>query len=293
MASKSQQYFNNISPTKKNTISLVVNACKEKGITNAITQAALCAIVSKESDFTPKGESSYANTPASRIRSIFGKRFNGYTDSQIDTIKQNEKEFFSIVYGDSYGNGPAPTRDGWTFRGRGFNQLTFRGNYKSIGKSIGQDLEGKPELMERLDIAAKALVQYYVSAFSKMNSSLLSQYGVTKQGDSIATMNGIKDIASAVRVFYQATAGAGKTKGGLPVGLYFEKGASKQGDGDIFFPNDDLGGFTKARNRAPLFYKLITGGDLPKDPTVPDQPITEPTQDGVPNSDQTNQVLVS
>lgn len=291
MASKSQQYFNNISPTKKNTISLVVNACKEKGITNAITQAALCAIVSKESDFTPKGESSYANTPASRIRSIFGKRFNGYTDSQIDTIKQNEKEFFSIVYGDSYGNGPAPTRDGWTFRGRGFNQLTFRGNYKSIGKNIGQDLENKPELMERLDIAAKALVQYYVSAFSKMNSSLLSQYGVTKQGDSIATMNGIKDIASAVRVFYQATAGAGKTKGGLPVGLYFEKGASKQGDGDIFFPNDDLGGFTKARNRAPLFYKLITGGDLPKDPTVPDQPITEPTQDGVPNSDQTDQVV--
>lgn len=291
MASKSQQYFNNISPTKKNTISLVVNACKEKGITNAITQAALCAIVSKESDFTPKGEGSYANTPASRIRSIFGKRFSSYTDAQIDVIKKDEKQFFSIVYGDSYGNGPPPTRDGWVFRGRGFNQLTFRGNYKSIGKSIGQDLENKPELMERLDIAAKALVQYYISAFGKMNSSLLSQYGINKQGDSISTMNGIKDIASAVRVFYQATAGAGKTKGGLPVGLYFEKGASKQGDGDIFFPNDDLGGFTKARNRAPLFYKLITGGDLPKDPTVPDQPISDPVQEGVPNSDQTGQVV--
>ena len=77
MASRSQQYFNNISPEKKNTISLIINACKEKGITNPITQAAICAIISKESDFTLKSESSYANTPASRIRSIFGKRFNG------------------------------------------------------------------------------------------------------------------------------------------------------------------------------------------------------------------------
>lgn len=292
MASRSQQYFNNISPEKKNTISLIINACKEKGITNPITQAAICAIISKESDFTLKSESSYANTPASRIRSIFGKRFNGYTDSQIDTIKQNEKDFFSIVYGDSYGNGPPPTRDGWKFRGRGFNQLTFRDNYRSIGKSIGYDLEGNPELMERLDVAAKALVQYYISVFSKMSSSLLSQYGVSKQGDSIVTMNDIKDIASAVRVFYQATAGAGKTKDGMPIGLYLEKGAIRQGDGDIFFPNDDLGGFTKARNRAPLFYKLITGGELPKDPTVPDKPITEPTQDSVTNISQNNQVVV-
>ena len=100
MASKSQQYFNNISPTKKNTISLVVNACKEKGITNAITQAALCAIVSKESDFVPKGEASYATTPADRIRSVFGSRLKGYTNAQIDTIKKDEVKFFSIIYGD-------------------------------------------------------------------------------------------------------------------------------------------------------------------------------------------------
>lgn len=289
MASKSQQYFNNLSSTKKNTISLVVNACKERGINNPITQAALCAIVSKESDFVPKGESSYANTSADRIRSVFGKRLEGYTDAQIDTLKLDEKKFFSVVYGNAYGNGPEPTRDGWTFRGRGFNQLTFRGNYKAIGKSINEDLENKPELMERLDIAAKALVQFYISSFDKMNSSLLSEYGVAKTGNSIQTMNGIKDIATAVRVFYQATAGSGKKKDGVPVGLYFEKGAYKSGDGDIFFPNDDLGGFTKARNRAPLFYKLITGGDLPKDPQT--EPVEDPVQDGVPTSDQTGQVV--
>lgn len=284
MASKSQTYFNNISPTKKNTISIVVNACKQKGITSIIVQAALCSIVSKESDFVPKGEASYATTSASRIRSIFGGALKSYTDAQIDQMKLDEKKFFSVIYGDRFGNGKEATRDGWLFRGRGFNQLTFRGNYKSIGKSIGEDLENKPELIEKLDIAAKALVQYYVSAFGSMKSSLLSEYGIEKKSDSVQTMNGIKDIAAAVRLFYQATAGAGKREGGLPIALYYDKGLSKQGDGDLFFPNDNLGGYTKARNRAPLFYKLISGGDLPTEPVVPVEPapVVEPTNTETP-----------
>lgn len=281
MASKSQTYFNNISPTKKNTISLVVNACKSKGITNAIFQAGLCGIVSKESDFVPKGEGSYATTSAARIRTIFGKRFKSYTDAQIDVIKKDQKQFFSIVYGDNYGNGAPPTQDGWTFRGRGFNQLTFRGNYQNIGKGLNQDLNAKPELMENLDIAAKALVQYYVNSFSSMKASLFSQYGITKGNSSIDTMNSIKDIAAAVRILYQSTAGPGKTEGGKPVALHYEEGIYTGGDGDLVFPKDTLGGFTKARNRAPLFYKLITGGSLPPNPNIPPTPVAPPTTDGI------------
>lgn len=281
MSSKSQTYFNNISPTKKNTISLVVKACKEKGITNTIFQAGLCGIVSKESDFVPKGEGSYATTPAARIRTIFGKRFKSYTDAQIDVIKKDQKQFFSIVYGDNYGNGAPPTEDGWTFRGRGFNQLTFRGNYQSMGKGLNQDLNAKPELMENLDIAAKALVQYYVNSFSSIKASLFSQYGITKGNSSIDTMNSIKDIATVVRILYQSTAGPGKTEGGKPVALYYEEGVYTGGDGDLIFPKDSLGGFTKARNRAPLFYKLITGGSLPPNPNTPPTPVIPPTPDGV------------
>jgi len=281
MASKSQQYFNNISPTKKNTISLVVNACKEKGITNAIFQAGLCGIVSKESDFVPKGEGSYASTTAARIRTIFGSRFKSYTDAQIDVIKKDQKQFFSIVYGDNYGNGAPPTEDGWTFRGRGFNQLTFRGNYQNIGKGLNLDLNAKPELMEKLDIAAKALVQYYVNSFSSMKASLFSQYGITKGNSSVDTMNSIKDIATAVRILYQSTAGPGKTEGGKPVALHYEEGVYTGGDGDLVFPKDTIGGFTKARNRAPLFYKMITGGSLPPNPDVPPTPTTPPATTGV------------
>jgi len=292
MASKTERYINSLSQDKKNTISIILNACKEKGITNPIAQSAILAIVSKETDFILKGESSYSNTPVSRIRSIFGKKLSNYTDAQIDQIKKDDKLFFSIVYGDEYGNGPPPTQDGWTFRGRGFNQLTFRNNYRSIGKKIGVDLESKPELLDDKEIAAKALIQYYIDNFNMIKSSMLSQYNVEKKSDPISTINSIQDIATAVRVFYQATAGVGKTKDGLPIALYLEKGAYRLGDGDLFFPNDDLGGFTKARNRAPYFYKMITGNELNENqnntnnplppPPPPDQPQVNPIE---PNED--------
>jgi LAS superfamily LD-carboxypeptidase LdcB len=85
----------------------------------------------------------------------------------------------------------------------------------------------------------------------------------------------------AVRIIYQSTAGPGKTEGGKPIALHYEEGIYAGGDGDLVFPKDNLGGFTKARNRAPLFYKMITGGSLPADPNIPAAPITPPTTDGV------------
>ena len=100
MASNSQKYHNSLSQTKKNTISLVIKACNDRGLTNKITQAALLAIVSKESDFIPKGEASYSSSSAARIRSVFGSRFSKYTNAEIDVIKKDEKRFFSIIYGD-------------------------------------------------------------------------------------------------------------------------------------------------------------------------------------------------
>jgi predicted chitinase len=47
--------------------------------------------------------------------------------------------------------------DGWKFRGRGFCQLTWRANYKTLGDAIGQDLVTHPDLALDSEIAYQIL----------------------------------------------------------------------------------------------------------------------------------------
>lgn len=49
--------------------------------------------------------------------------------------------------------------DGMRFMGRGLVHITGRANYADWSKRLGIDLVGKPALAERLDIAARILVQ--------------------------------------------------------------------------------------------------------------------------------------
>jgi len=68
---------------------------------------------------------------------------------------------FNSVYANRNGNGDFESGDGNRFRGRGFIQLTGRGNYRQIGEDIGVDLESNPELMENPEIAARASVAWW------------------------------------------------------------------------------------------------------------------------------------
>jgi len=52
--------------------------------------------------------------------------------------------------------------DGARYYGRGFIQLTGRDNYSRAGDAIGIDLEDKPEMASRPDIAIKVAVWYWL-----------------------------------------------------------------------------------------------------------------------------------
>lgn len=51
--------------------------------------------------------------------------------------------------------------DGAKYKGRGYNQLTGRSNYKHYGDLIGEDLVNHPELAENPEISAKISVAYF------------------------------------------------------------------------------------------------------------------------------------
>lgn len=63
----------------------------------------------------------------------------------------------SRAYGGRMGNAPYPSRDGYTYRGRGDLQLTGKANYQRFGDLLGIDLVGNPDLAAGEDAPVIAL----------------------------------------------------------------------------------------------------------------------------------------
>lgn len=218
-------YIETLNPEQKNNAAIILREARKKGVTNTFTQEALLAVASKECEFKLHKEASYAHTPNDRIRAIFGHHFDGVTDDQLNVIKASDKLFFNKVYGNMYGNGPD---NAWMYTGRGFNQITFLGNYKAIGLRIGVDLVGHPELLDSPEVAAQAFVQYFIDRFHSITAEAIAE-------DHSVDINGFKNIDDALMGIYHANAGWG-TK---------------------VFP-DVTGGFAKAKSRVNEFSAFIS-----------------------------------
>jgi putative chitinase len=184
---------------KTKNIELVTNELIKAGIANKFAIAAVLAVISKESGFIPQTELSYSKTSNSRIREIFSKT-SSLTDQQLNALKANPENFFNYVYGGKYGNSP---NEGYKFRGRGFNQLTFKDNYSAYGKLLGLDLINNPDLVNDPQIAAKITAAYFKKRFQDSKDIVLKRYGAKN-------INDFNDTTTAVNAFYNANAGFGK-----------------------------------------------------------------------------------
>lgn len=75
----------------------------------------------------------------------------------------------NLVYGGRDGN-CTPT-DGWTFRGRGWPQLTGRANYRAYSDAAGVNLECGPDAMLRLDVSARVTVAFMRRTLGLMDAA--------------------------------------------------------------------------------------------------------------------------
>lgn len=217
-------YLQTLSPVQKQNLSAIVLEMKRVGITNAFTQAAILAVISKESNFIWQAEKSYSTTSNKRIREIFSS-LNKLSDAQLTTLKNNDVLFFNTVYGGKYGNAP---NEGYLYRGRGPNQLTFKNNLASVGKRIGVDLVKYPDLLlTDATVAAKAAVDYFVREFANASKrNILKEYNTTG-------INNFTNQSDSLKAVFQANRGWGK------------KGA------------DTTGGYDKAKQRIGEFHSIV------------------------------------
>jgi len=221
-------YFNSLTVQQKSNIAYIIKRLGEKGITNDFTKAGILSICSKESAFTPKSEKGYGNTPNERIRAIFGSRVAKYTEGQLFVLKTNDEAFFNAVYGSRNGNSE---NEGFKFRGRGLNQLTFKNSYDKIGKQIGVDLITNPDRANELPVATDILIQYFKNFFAAAPKEILTHYNTTG-------LNDFKTLDEAVKAVYHANAGWGKTYAALEA--------------------DRTGGRKKAIDRSAGFLAMVT-----------------------------------
>jgi putative chitinase len=178
---------------------LVINELKQAGITNKYSIAAILAIIDKESGFTPQNEKSYKNNTNEYIRSIFSKT-RTLTDAQLTALKADRTKFFDYVYGGRFGNSAT---EGARYAGRGFNQLTFKGNYEKYGKLLNLDLVNNPDLVNDPKVAARVVAAFFNNEFKNNKDIVLKRY-------KARSINDFRSSKNAVNAFYNANAGFGK-----------------------------------------------------------------------------------
>lgn len=204
----------NISGNKGENVKALIEAMKKHNITNPLTQIAILGVIGKETGYIPQNEIGYGTTPNDRIRGIFGSRVKDLSDAELNTLKSNDVKFFDRVYGPDdptgrgkkYGN--TQPGDGYKYRGRGFNGITFKTGYQSMQKlldKIGKldkkvDIVSNPDSLNDVDVAAEVAVLYFLD---RANSPIMKQkYGT---GD----INGFKDQDTAIKAMANANAGWG------------------------------------------------------------------------------------
>ena len=228
-------YINSLSEQQLKNVNVLISRFLKWGITNIFTQAAILAIVSKESAFNYAFEKGYGGTANERIRKIFGKRVSHLNDAELSSIKKDTKAFFDLVYGGRYGNA---SNEGYKYRGGGPNQLTFKDNYEATGKHIGVNLVNNPELVNDPTIAADIACSYFVRRFRLFSSAHQKHY------DS-KDINDFKTVTDATLAIYHANAGFGKP-------MY-----------TLSKVQESTGGLKRSVERAPEFVNYILAQESP------------------------------
>ena len=152
--------------------------------------AAVLGIAGVESNWNFNIQESL-NYSASSLRSQWPTHFTEAQAKQCgrtSTHAANQEMIGNLAYGGRGGN--TQSGDGWKFRGRGFIQLTFRPAYVAIGRRIGADLIGNPDLVcTDAVLGAKAVAAFF--EWKGVTASQLASPGVMQI--LLNKVGGVKD----------------------------------------------------------------------------------------------------
>ena len=156
-----EMVYGTVQPPTKGLPGLVFQAAKKQGFDDNMA-IAMVAVCEKETGFKLRPEvMNY--TSAKRLDDVFGKNkgFTHWTPADWQPYVGQPQKLANLVYGGLYGNNKI--NDGWTYRGRGLNGITFKSTYAWVGKAIGVDLVSNPDALNNMNVALPAWVAYHAN----------------------------------------------------------------------------------------------------------------------------------
>lgn len=205
----------------KNAIDLIIGECKRRGVTNQYIIAGILATVSKESGFVPQNEN--LNYSAKGLVGTFPSYFKNNRANPDEYAKKPEK-IANYIYGGDFESGSyklgrggnTQQGDGFRYRGRGFNQITFKSGYQKKEKYI-PGLTNNPDLLNNERDAAIACVAFYVDGDFNSKKRIQSKFGKS-------SVNDFDDWDQALMCIINMTAGFGFSTSADAVQHNYKKG---------------------------------------------------------------------
>jgi putative chitinase len=84
------------------------------------------------------------NYSAEGLKRTFPKYFPG---NLAESYARQPEKIASRVYGGRMGNGDEASKEGYTFRGRGYIQLTGKDNYRAFAQTVEDSIMNDPDLV--------------------------------------------------------------------------------------------------------------------------------------------------
>lgn len=134
-------------------------AAYASGITSPKELANLMGQVSHESGGLTRLEESFRYSGGLKDVPVASARNSADGEAAHRAAMQGDpKPLAELMYGGKMGNAPG---EGYTYRGRGYIQLTGHDNYEAMGKALGLDLVNHPELAAEPDVAARIAIKFW------------------------------------------------------------------------------------------------------------------------------------
>lgn len=169
---------NRLSAKQKESAEYIIKECLAAGINNVNFIAALISVVNKEVGLIPKSEVlNYSKERLPEVWGVFSKtgqkvakgygKYN-YNDLAVKYAGKPE-DLANFVYmpkpsgmrDPKNAGGNNQPGDGWKYRGRGFNQITWRNLYQKLTDRFKTDYINKPDLINEPKHAARGMIYYF------------------------------------------------------------------------------------------------------------------------------------